>query len=62
MENLSLKAAKLAERDLIKQYPQLADKEFRRNLSEEEKEWVFNQLLFTAQFYENALVQGFKVL
>ena len=56
MENLSLKAAKLAQRDLTNQFPQLANKEVRKKLSEEEKLWVFNQLHFLAEFYEAQLI------
>jgi hypothetical protein len=56
--NITFEAMKLAERDLIMRFPQLADKEFRKNLPREEKEFVFIQLVTLGSIYEEQLLHN----
>jgi hypothetical protein len=56
MRNLSLEAAKLAERDFVAQYPQLASKPAREALTDHQKQQILDSLLLTASMYEAQLI------
>ena len=56
MENLSLKAAKMAEADIVQLDPRLADRQFRVQRRPEEKQAIFSWLLAKATWYEHLLI------
>lgn len=51
MRNLTREAALLAEKELVLQYPQLANRDFRQRLNPIQKFQVFNELNMLAELF-----------
>lgn len=60
MRNLTEEAMKMAERDLVRQNPQLRDKFYRETLPQQVKQEVVNLLIFQATMYEQRLIAQFQ--
>lgn len=60
MRNLTEEAMKMAERDLIRQNPQLRDKFYRETLPQEVKQQIVDLLIFQATIHEQNLIAQFR--